>query len=324
MATPPSSFEEALRLCWLNGLSSLTGSPPLGLRDWLVAGTYAFQVPPSTQSFEFFVPNLSEAVQAYAHDANRMSCGAFESVMSIAPVINMRRSLAWFALKAYYAAFYSAHAFLRLQGTSLTQLDAREATRIASVAQAYGYATARTIRSGFHSIYFEPVSKTITASQVAASGGGSHEILWAKYAEALRRLITRVQSSALLSTDKAAVISKLTQAVTLLSQSNSPKGNWLSKVRNEINYRHGMGLWYPHPASNNVERCMTLIRTELRCDPIDNQLENNDGFDAFLTLCLFVVNLTRVTIIDMSNLHLNRSSFQESGPMIVLRNARLA
>jgi hypothetical protein len=324
MARPPSNFEQALRLGWLNGLSTLEGSPAHGMRDWLVSGTYAFQIAPTPRSFEFFAPNIHEPVQAYAYDANRMSCGAFESIMSIAPVAHMRRSLAWLALKAYYAAFYSAHAFLRLRGTSLTQLDAREVTRIASVAQAYGYRSARAISAGFHRINLDSNAKLIKASHIGVSGGGSHEILWAEYSAALRELMVEVRNSGLLSSDKAAVTSKLNQVLKLLSQSNSANGNWLSKIRNEINYRHSLGVWYPHPATNNVERYMTLLRSELRSDPMDNDLDHDDSLDAFMKLCFFVVNLTRVTIVDMSNLHANRTSFQESGPMTVLRSARLA
>jgi hypothetical protein len=323
MARPPSSFEQALRLGWLNGLSALTGSPAHGIRDWLVNGTYAFQNAPSATAFEFFAPNVIEPVQAYAHDANRMSCGAFESIISIAPVAHMRRSLAWLALKAYYAAFYSAHAFLRLQGNSLTQLDARETTRIASVAQAYGFATARTISTGFHKIHFDPGTKLLRASHSGARGGTSHEILWSEYSAALHNLIRNVQSSSLLSSDRTAVTSKLQAVLKLLSQSRSTNGNWLSKIRNEINYRHSLGVWYPHPATNNIEHYMALIRTELRCDPMDSELDQDVGLEAFMKLCLFVVNLTRVTIVDMSNLHANRASFQEAGPMVVLRNARL-
>ena len=116
-------------------------------------GTYSFQNAPATKTFEIFVPDQSRLVEAYAFDANRMSCGAFETILSIAPIATMRRSLAWFAIKLYYAAFYSAHAFLRFQGVSCTQLQIRETSHLAAVARAYGYGAGAKFSSRFMQLF---------------------------------------------------------------------------------------------------------------------------------------------------------------------------
>jgi hypothetical protein len=60
----------------------------------------------------------------------------------------------------------------------------------------------------------------------------------------------------------------------------------------------------------------------LSCDPLTGDLEEEVTLEAFVKICLFVINITRVTIIDMANLQ-DGNSFQDAGPMIVLRRARL-
>ena len=99
------------------------------------------------------------------------------------------------------------------------------------------------------------------------------------------------------------------------------KANWLSKVRNEISYRHSLGVWFPHRAANNIDHFMGLIRKYLLADPLENELEDAEKLVRFIKTCLFVVNITRATIADMSTLRPDGQSFQNAGPTVVLRRA---
>jgi hypothetical protein len=125
-----------------------------------------------------------------------------------------------------------------------------------------------------------------------------------------------------LAADISQVQSKLKSARRILSQGGAKKGNWLSKIRNEISYRHDHGVWWPHSAKNNIEKCTSIIRSYLAEDPLKNDLEEAQSIEAFLKVCLFVVNLTRTTILDMSQLDPGQS-FHETGSMIILRRGNL-
>jgi hypothetical protein len=234
MPSGASLFEQAVRLTWLHGIHAVSLTPSIDLRNWLMHSTYSFQVAPTPKTFQVFVPDPSSLVEAYAFDANRMASSAFESVASIAAIQTMRRSLAWLAIKCYYAAFYAAHAFTRFQGTSCTQLDNRETSRLAAVSQAYGFTPKATISSGFYTITFGTASNTLVFENSGVTGGGSHETLWMDFANSLTRLKDRISSSTLLSGDKGSLIKKIDQAKQILYSGGSKNANWLSKIRNNI------------------------------------------------------------------------------------------
>jgi hypothetical protein len=321
VARARSIFEQALGLTWLRGINSVSGSPTEDIREWIVQSTFSFQAAPQRTSFDIFTPDTQRLVEAYAYDANRMSCGAFETIASIAAIENMRRSLAWLTIKCYYAAFYSAHALLRLQGISCTQLDNRQSSRLAAIAQAYGFPP--TIPSGFHSILFHPDTKIVSFVNAGIRGGGSHAFLWAEFDRALFRFESQIERSGLLTPDKLKVSSKIAVLRGMLRNAGMQSPNWLSKMRNDITYRHDYGVWYPHRSSNHVEDCLDEIRRSLSIDPLENELNAGDTLNDFIQLCLFIVNLTRTTIIDMSKVHPLGTSFQDIGPMILLRRAKM-
>jgi len=323
MAEIASTFQQAMRLSWLRGISSVSGSPVRTLRSWIMEDTYSFQTPPGRSMFDLFVPDVAPLIEAYASDANRMSCSAFETIVSIAAIPELRRSLAWLAIKCYYAAFYSAHAFLRLQGISCTQLDSSEVIRIASVAQAYGFGGSR-ISAGFHSVSFSPDRRSLAFRNAGKDGGGSHEALWFEFEKALAKVEDVITASPLLADERLPVLTKLNDLRKILFNAGCRRANWLSKIRNEINYRHAHGVWFPHRSSNNINRYLDLIRTSLSIDPSQNELDEDETLESFVKVCLFIVNVTRCTVIDMAKSHPTGDSFQSAGPMIVLQRGRLA
>jgi hypothetical protein len=323
MADSPSAFALALRLNWLDVFPRITGQPSQSLRDWVADSDYSFPGPPSQKNFEVFVSDLESIVRAFAFDANRMSCSSFESILSISPVVLLRRSLAWLSIKSYYAAFYAAHAFIRYHGVSCTQLDSRETSRLAAVAQAYGFSTAKNISTGFYTIALNSAKRTVKFEN-GLHGGGSHETLWVKYTTVIRELLLSIESSDLISADKVAVSAKLDALLKVLTNASAIAGSWPSRVRNEINYRHGFGVWYPHSETNDVDYYMRLIRSIFSSDPSAIELGDDESFESFVRLCFFIVNMTRVTAIDMARLHGGGKSFQEAGPMVILRRGRMA
>jgi hypothetical protein len=231
--------------------------------------------------------------------------------------------MAWLGVKLYYAAFYAAHALLRMQGTSCTQLDGREVFRIRSVARAYGAEGSDLLSAGYYYAAFDPSQNIIELNKANAQGGGSHEILWARYNQQIANLVRLVEQSDLLIEDKRPIVIKLKDLQRALGTRNFVRGNWLSAVRNEINYRHAHGVWYPHSHKTDPDDYIRLVRQSLTRDPAANDLPQEDTFDAFVKCCIFVIALTKSTVTDMASRHPEKRSFQNDGPMKVLRYARL-
>lgn len=292
--------DRALRLSWTRGINNVSGPVTYGLRDWLLTGNYSV-TSASSNLFSLRYADPDDVLRAYGYDANRMACGALESILSISKVISLERSLAWLAIKLYYAAFYSAHSLMRLQGVSCTQLDSKEANKVSSVAQAYGITGAASLNSGFHVARIDPFSGTIEWTKLGSTGGGTHESTWSEYLRQLNEMTKLISNSNLLRRDKVAIANKLTDFRDVLTQSNCRSGNWLSRVRNDITYRHGQGVWFPHANSNDADKYLRLITQYLTQDPYLNDIEKDDSFEAFVKACLFVTSITKATLLDMAS-----------------------
>jgi len=317
-----SALVRAVRLGWLDKISDVPEAPPRDIRSWIGSGNFSFLVEPQPKGFQIFVPDGEHLTGSFAFDANRMSTSAFESVLSIAPVRTVPRSLGWFAIKSYYAAFFAAHAFLRLEGISCTQLDTAEVSRLAAVAQAYGFGSARNLASGFYTLMFDSAQRTLRFDK-AASGGGSHETLWLCYLAAIRDLAKKTERSDILREEKKVALDKFGLLAKILTNMSHGGGSWLSHMRNQINYRHHFGVWFPHSHLHDADSYFRLIKSIFSRDPVDNELSEQEDLDAFIKVCMFIVNLTRATILDMAAVCDGRS-FQEDGPLPLLRLGRMA
>ncbi len=215
-----------------------------GLRQWVLASDIQFYSTPSPSKFVLNYSNASLFTEHFANEVSRFACASRETLANInLPPAAIPRSRAWALIQLYYAAFYSAHSLLRLDGLSLTQLDRGHANHLSSLASAYGYGG--QILPGF---YFAGSDSNATSVdfQKEQQGGGSHDALWSRFRDWLNdRVIATKTIKTISTTDANKIISGLDLLADTLSSPPASKGTWLSMTRNRINYRHEFSAWYP-------------------------------------------------------------------------------
>lgn len=305
------NFADTLRRFWLPRLNEISGKPSLpDVRAWI--GRQKFQAySPIKYPFQLTYSDQDLICQAIAGETVRMSTAALESIVSIQPVANLPRSKAWAAIQWYYAAFYSAHALLRMFGQSLVQLDAGQARDINQVASLFGQAGSAS--AGFHLIEIISVSKTVVFSKMDGSGG-SHEFMWRSFERWLD-----IKSKELLKTSGSIieiqdVVTRLDDLRAILNTPPAPVGSWLSHVRNLVNYKHDLATWHPYLGHNDRDLCLFSYAVpppskadSIRLSPPMRPLER------FLAACRFIVALCLETSAEMSLRCPTNDSFHNKG-----------
>ena len=204
---------------------------------------YYFSQDISGASFTLRASDPDQLKQALANDLNRLASAAFESAAGVGPDPALPRSLAWGSVRSYYSAFFAAHAFMRLFGTACVQLDNEHVHRVLKTAQIMGRSGGLTaLDSGFFAASIDPKFENVTFSRF----NDSHRDTWSTLLSVIDSLQMSLPSTTALSNHKIEASALLSSLKGQLTRSGSTKGNWLSTMRNSINYRQSHGTWFPH------------------------------------------------------------------------------
>jgi len=311
-----SLFANSLRPFWVDGLITITGpQKTLLLETFEEQKGYVFYHPLQPQFFKAKLTDYELFLRAFAADINRFGCAAIESMNEVHYKPLFSKSHSWKCIKAYYAAYYSAHAILRMNGISCTNFERENLNSVEGIADIWGMQNGVSIEKGYYQCTIDSTAKEILCNKIVATGSkGSHEQLWSVFLKHMEYIISEISNSTV-TPELQRILNKLLDLRNTLIAYGSNGGNWLSKVRNEINYKHVNGLWYPYKDS------------ERYFDKIENMLENweeiPDNLDLsanyakpvlrFLDACIFIVSLYLNSAKDMSTLCPKGMSFQKQG-----------
>jgi hypothetical protein len=315
---------DSLRAYWLPDIANTKSSLDFSTSEWVKRGGFYVSTVSSTTSFSLQIASVADVNDLFAATANRPFTGCFESLASISEISKVPRSLAWFIIKLYYAAFFAAHGQMRVCGVSCTNLDAVDAVRIYELAKLQGLSGSATkIASGQYMVKFD--AHSLTLSFKAIQSGGSHEALWSAYRNFLNGIIDTSPTMIPIQQQRKVVVDKLTAINALLSLKGSNGGNWLSKVRNSVQYRQSHGVWYPYSLGKAVPG--PLIHKA-----VARFKEDPDGFllatslavdsDEVRTFCegaLFLSCLARGTVLDLSARASVKSAIARQGAANLLK-----
>ncbi|MBY0241615.1 MAG: hypothetical protein K2X55_20115, partial [Burkholderiaceae bacterium] len=218
------------------------GGSGVDLKGWLANQNYFIDTDIQKNQFSIRPSNSNEVAQALAHDLNRMSCAAFESAAGVGPDSVVPRSLAWGAIRSYYSAFFAAHAFMRLFGSGCVQLDADHVNKIFSSATLFQKTGTLTgLDAGFFHVEISPNFDSLKFVRLR----DSHKDTWGTLIDVIEKINDSIPSATALSKHKVDASMLLADIKSGLSRSGSSKGNWLSTMRNSMNYQHSHGVWFP-------------------------------------------------------------------------------
>ena len=325
-----SKLAMVLRRFWLPGLHGAEGRPSGGLREWLGSGQYQIYDRVNKQGFVLSVQTPEELLVSFAVDCNRLGCAAIETIIQRPTTPRfVPKSKAWFLIKTYYSAFFAAQAILRLFGTAVLQIDSTQVSKIAIVANLYGCLDENPQSGQYYSqCSFRPSQNNISFKKNDMTKGGVHEMLWIAFLDQIRKMKDALGGS----TDELLTHTFLDTLEKNLVYSNcGGNGNWLSRTRNDINYRQAHGVWLPfknHESyHDSLENKIALWRT----DPLSIAFRTQPGkeLDRFMETCCAIVGMYRVLTKDMAerNPNIRRRSFLEYGsygPVSLLRTIRSA
>ena len=187
------------------------------------------------------------------YEYQRFACSGYESFIQSRTVDRASFSPAWQAIKAYYAAFFFAHALLRSQGLVIARIDGPLRKRLQELMGAFGVDPALLVSGDY-----EVAHVTLGSGQYELHierkevSGGAHQLIWKLFGDYLEQLLTSETSRGMPNTvELARDITDLTRNFKAM---NSESYQWLSTVRNLINYQHEYRAWYPSPKNTEARK----------------------------------------------------------------------
>jgi len=269
------------------------------IKGWIANQNYFIDADITSDSFTLRASNALELSSALGNDLNRMAIAAFESISGVRAEQHLPRSLAWSSIRSYYAAFFAAHAIMRIFGTSCSQLEFEHVKKIYESATIFGRTGGiRSIDAGFYAIEIDPTFSLIKFNCLR----DSHKDTWKTFLNVINAISNDIPGSTAISKHKVEASALLDEIKTRLTSAGCSGGNWLSHMRNSINYRHSHGVWFPYSLrSTRTNLHETVSRDWLRA-PTTRAGEHLAELDTFFEASVLLVSVMRELITSAVNL----------------------
>lgn len=311
---------DQLRPFWLSGLNEVSGQLEFGLAEWMRGGSYQITTPLNSAEFVIDVPiNDLSFQRAIAYDLARMSMAAFESIGGIQSHPKMPKSLGWIIIKTYYSAFFAAHALLRTFGISLTQFESSHIGQVQRIANIYGMDHGQTLKAGFYACSYDSATRKLKCIH-EGKNGGSHEVMWKFFTNTMLSFSNDILSSNGLTQNQQRAAAKLSELCNCLKHNGSNAGTWLSIIRNQTNYKHEHGIWFPYRSRSRYYEQLPLLQKDWMKEPEDISIWAGTGRDLqrFIGACNLILALLKSSALDMSKRCTTGKSFHVTTTQAVL------
>jgi hypothetical protein len=235
-------------------------------------------------------------IYALSCDCSRFACASFQSLGSFSAGHCNRISLPWDLIKLYYAAFYAAHAILRLVGQSCSYLSDSHVRQVNGFLSATTPAPAPSIAVGLYHGRLANNNTQVHFAKVGARFGGSHEDFWKAFARSMQELNQAILLGPLAAADAQQVFAKIDELIGLLRQ----RGAYgrISSIRNELQYRQGYEGWFPSSMPKSYQAELINLGCQWRLDPMGIRLTSGrlGELGEFTSACAFLVGVCRVLV----------------------------
>lgn len=332
---------DGFRHLYCSRLNTIERVHEYGLRTWLLLDDgFIPTLESSSGALELQLYDGNIPLACLAKDINRLSCAAVETLSEIRESEASKKFIAWQLVQTYYAAFYAAHSTLKICSFGLTQIDSNTFQNIRKKANLYGISLPQ-MKAGMYCVDFDSNVSKIKIYNISRYDD-SHRGLWQRYIDLIKTLCgTHIRTNSIGSdcirirngdedaihsiyshlpiTDSEIIVSRLEAIKDLLNKHGD--GNWLSTFRNNLNYNHGYGVWFPYTQHQN-EYLRVLEKRELfKTDPLDNQFDFAHDFEImqFYKCCHLIVSINRELIEDLGNRNSQNKSFLKNGVLHLLK-----
>lgn len=183
------------------------------------------------------------------------------------------------------------------------------------LANLLGVTIANPPAQGSYTLHYNSTRKEISMTNRSSARAGFHETFWAVFQDEIDGVGARI-----LATNKSYAGQQTATALanlrTNLSYGGGGKGSWLSMMRNQINYAHNFGAWFPYRDHSLYFTGALPSAADISINPLQIDLGRNftSVVDRFLATCQFLV----CACTDLSN-EISKNStlhrcFLEHGP----------
>lgn len=249
-------FSEITRPLWIRGLNDVGQKPTKPISAWICDEDFSISSPIATNGCTELIPFASnQLLTALANDCGRFAGSAFESFTGTFVHIAFKKSYAWLLIKNYYSAFYAAHALMRFYGRGVLYVQSEQAQAIDNVHQ-FTFSTPASLKSGQYSFEIVDGPLRLIIQPISASGG-VHEQFWSSFKDFLSWLSAEILKQAGKTSDQQSITAKLDELRTILCLDGCNGGNWLSRIRNDINYKTGWSVWHPYAGQPKILNKLT-------------------------------------------------------------------
>ncbi len=307
-------------LLTVNGHADDTLDELIGVR---AAFTPTFDATLSAWEFDFRTPEKISAVMA--SECGRHGVAAFQSFFDVESAVSIGEHIPWALVRSYYAAYYAAHSILRALGSSCSYVDGGRASILKKVAAAYSIS--QPIVGGLYVSTIRGTGSVLRFKNINGSFGGTHDSFWGVFIGRLKELEAGVMAGPLPATDAQSVFVVLTRLRELLADGQGAGGNgsWLSSVRNAVQYRHSLDVWFPAAVSTRDRKALARIARGWGGNPMQIGLATAPcgELGKFLSGCTFLVALCRALLGRIGERSSSGKSFVHFGPMRFLATHHL-
>ncbi|MBX8538035.1 hypothetical protein K5D33_25360 [Pseudomonas cichorii] len=309
-------IEDPLRLTWLKGIQQTTGERELTNDKFFNKKLITVNRVEDANNFSLYVSNPKNLKRFFSHEADRFASASFESLSIEFSELAQSRSIGWILIRAYYSAFFAVHSLLRISGWACTKLSAnhinfvnREIFNI--------YPGSPQQKNGLYLLKAHASGVEIVCAKLDSGQGGSHEALW----NVLEGFLSFKLEKILMDGDSTDFnVQDAVKVIDGFLGFLEKKGGagWLSKVRNNINYSHQYGAWFPYKGSTcDASRVYSSLKLCSASNDLVVPSVKSDELIQFSEACAFLVSLCRLSIQDLIYRSPSNSPFRHSSGRVL-------
>lgn len=306
------SLADSLRLSWAATITDSSYRRSFD-KEQILKSTANTVVASSSNGFDLYCGNPKDASALFSHDANRLASAAFESILSGGRIDAHPKSTAWLIVRCYYAAFFSFHCLLRLQGIACTRISGSSLVRVNSEIGVLG-GQAQPLAGGMYSIEVQSDARTLSFTKLGNSLGGTHEALWTflpQYLQGVVGLWLKGQAD-----DHKDAIVLIDSFQRVMEKWGGYQ--WFTRFRNRVNYAQGYGAWFPYIGST-TDYDRLHLKTQDWAAPPRTLVVSAEEVSQFVESCAFLVSLCSTTVRDISFRSVSNSPFRKSSGLLLGR-----
>lgn len=295
----------------------------IDLRGWVANQSYMIDEDISPDAFVLRATNTHTLKAALANECNRMAMASYETIAGIQKEPRLPKSVAWGIIRSYYASFFAAHTFLRLFGRSCSQLEHEHLKKIHEMAVMLNkQGDVGRLESGFYYVHVTRDLHTVSFEKLK----DSHRDTWGTFLKLIEDLIITIETTTALGFQKFAAIEFLDVIKDGITKSGcGSKGNWLSKIRNQVNYQHTHGVWYPYEGKSPAGDALRKAAEYWEKSPTIFEPSNKrNDLECFFELGALLLSFSRDLLISCLSKHFPVNKIFVNGALKLLKEIKAA